>query len=59
MHYDLRHIAAYLRAFYSLNGLLIGATTTLAFLFWLANENNTQSHKTRDSATAVAPNPHP
>lgn len=36
-HYDLRHINACPRAFYSINAMLIGMAATLVFL-WLAGE---------------------
>jgi len=37
-HYDLRHLPACPRAFYSENGLLMGVAITSAFLLWLAGE---------------------
>ena len=37
-HYDLRHLAPCLRAFYSANGLLIGMAVPLAIFLWLEGE---------------------
>ncbi len=48
-HYDLRRFALCLRAFYSINGLLIGMAITLALLLWPASE------ETRASQNGVAP----
>jgi TPR repeat protein len=37
-HYDLRHVAACPRAFYSANGFLMGIAITLAFHLWLGRK---------------------
>jgi TPR repeat protein len=39
-HYDLRHITACPRAFYSTNGLLIGIAITSALHLWLAEKSS-------------------
>jgi TPR repeat protein len=39
-HYDLRHLTACPRAFYSANGLLMGIVITSAFLLWLAGKKS-------------------
>ena len=43
MHYDLRHFAACPRAFYSVNGWLMGIAITVTFLLWLARSGGCQA----------------
>jgi hypothetical protein len=38
-HYDLRHLPACPRPFYSINGLLIGMAISSAIFLWLETQN--------------------
>jgi hypothetical protein len=53
-HYDLRHLAPGLRAFYSANGLLIGMAIPLAIFLWVEGEKTRGSQNGNDG---VAPGP--
>jgi Sel1 repeat len=50
MHYDLRHLQACPRAFYSTNGLLIGIAIALALLLSPAGEKSKGSQNSNDGA---------
>jgi hypothetical protein len=47
-HYDLRHLPSCPRAFYSVNGLLIGTVITSAMLLWLDREKTGGSQNGND-----------
>ena len=53
-HYDLRHFAGCPRAFYFVNGFLIGIAITSAFLLWAISKQDKRTQVYRSSPERFA-----